>query len=378
MKLTLIIWGLIIPLTFISCLAKNEKRIARVSNLNIINRSEKIKLADWEKVKFPKDFHFSSVAFGENEEIVLIGNEIRISNNNGKTWKIIKKGNGFDRCTIDGGKTFYKECDENNLKEIKFEGDVNYNGDIRNPIVTNDGRLYFSSFYEHHSALWSIPIENESELWFGLHFTYEDSPENIEYWTSDDLITLKDKVFVSTASKVDKRYKWLTTDDKGKTWHQTDLFSKEFFVDKKNGIRNTENFLKKTTDGGMTWQILYSSKIPDKSLSHVFVNDRKGFACGNKGFLAATNDGGKTWKEIKLNIQETLYSIKAIDEKIIWIVGEKGRIVETLDGGKSWKFINLFNEDSYSFLTENNIRIDKSRREVWIFNTEEIYRKSVK
>ena|SRR5260221_60408 len=133
---------------------------------------------DWKTMSQPEGFEPASVVFGENGEIVVIGNSLRISRDSGETWTTIKQGNGFDRSTIDGGKSFYKGNGAGNgVGKIKFDGDVNYNGDIRNPVLTSDGRLYFYAFYEHHGALWSIPIDHPQEMWYGIHFTYVSDPE---------------------------------------------------------------------------------------------------------------------------------------------------------------------------------------------------------
>src|SRR5262245_11228971 len=55
----------------------------------------------WQEMQLPDEFSISRVTFGQNGEIVMIGSDIRISKDDGKTWKIITEGKGFDRCTLD-------------------------------------------------------------------------------------------------------------------------------------------------------------------------------------------------------------------------------------------------------------------------------------
>ncbi len=337
----------------------------------------------WEIMMLPDKFEPSAVTFGEKGEIVLIGNDLRISKDNGKTWKIITQGKGYNRCTLDGGKTFDKDCGtaSKNPQTIKFNGDVNYMGDIRSPILTPDGRLYLSTFYEHHGALWSISLENPKELWFGLHFTYSDMPEDMKYWTTDTFITLKNKVFVSANSSEDDNYRWLTTDNKGKTWHRAgfNTDSDRLFIDADNGLRMIENQIEKTTDGGRNWRILQTPKTPENTFFETFVDDKTGFACGEKGLLTLTKDGGISWRTIDLGIEETLYVVTALDDKNAWVAGGMGYVFETSDGGETWQTVDLgFEKDIYSNLYEDNFKIDKSRRTVWIIKDGKVYRKTVK
>jgi Photosynthesis system II assembly factor YCF48 len=349
-----------------------------IKNENVNDKSE-----EWKLISFPDKFYPSTVTFGEKGEIVLIGNDIRFSKDNGETWKIITEGKGYDRCTLDGGKTFDKDCDTASEKpqKIKIDDDINYNGNVRSPTLTPDGRLYLSAFYEHHGALWSISLENPKELWFGLHFTYDDMPEDAKYWTTDTFITLKNKVFVSAHSTEDDDYNWLTTDNKGKMWHRAgfNLDSDRFFVDGDNGLRIVENQIEKTTDGGRNWQIVQSPKTPENTFSDAFVDDKNGFASGDKGLLAVTKDGGITWRKIDLGIEETFYIAAALDEKNAWVAGEKGLIFETSDSGETWQNVDLgFEKNIYSSFYGEELKIDKFHRAVWIIKDGKIYRKTVK
>ncbi len=337
---------------------------------------------DWEEMPLPEGFDPTSVAFGENGEIVLIGSDIRISKDNGNSWKIITEGNGYDRCTKDGGISFDKDCEtkKDKPKKIKFDGDVNYSGDVRSPVLTSDGRLYISTFYEHQGALWSIPIENPQEFWFGLHFTYDGEPNEMKYWTTDHFIVLKNKIFVSANSSEDTNYNWLTTDNHGKTWHQAkfNLSADKYFVDSNNGLKINENQIEKTTNGGISWQILQSPKTPEATFSDSFIDDKTGFACGENGLLAITKDGGNSWHKIDLDIKETFYVVIALDEKNAWVGGEKGYIFETTDGGETWQNIDLgFEKNMYSTFYGEEIKIDKFHRTVWVIKDGKVFRKTV-
>ncbi len=377
---TVMVVSLILSLSFIhqSPEPPIDEMTCRIPKTNDVKGTSE----DWELMPLPEKFYPSNVAFGGNGEIVLIGNEFRFSKDNGKSWKIITEGKGYDRCTKDGGKTFDKDCDTNSKspQKIKVDDDVNSNGDVRSPILTPDGRLYLSTFYEHHGALWSIPLETPKELWYGLHFTYDDMPEDANYWTTDTFITLKNKVFVSANSSEDENYNWLTTDNKGKTWQRAgfNLDSDRIFVDGDNGLRIVENQIEKTTDSGRNWQILQSSKKPENTFFTDFVDNQTGFVCGDKGLFFITKDGGITWRMIDLGIEETLFAVRALDEKNAWVAGEKGYVFETSDGGETWQTVDLgFEKDIYSTIYEDNIKIDKFHRTVWIIKDGKVFRKTV-
>jgi Photosynthesis system II assembly factor YCF48 len=332
----------------------------------------------WEIMELPDEFYPSMVAFDDKGGIVLMGSHIRISQDNGKTWKIITEGKGFDQCSSDGGKTVESDCDTQSKKPKKLE--VKDIGDVYNAIVTDDGFLFLTSFYEHHGALWAIPLGNPKKLWFGLHFTYDGDPEDMKYWTTDFFIKLKNTVFVSAAGKAESGEFWLTTDDKGKSWHPAKFnsLSDRFFVDSKNGLRTVKNQIEQTSDGGKSWQILQTPKTPEDEFSSTFVDDKTGFAAGENGLLAMTKDGGDTWKKFDLGIKETLYGVAALDENNAWAVGTNGLVFETSDGGKTWRCVDLgLEKEVYSTLYENSIKVDKLHRTVWIIKEQKVFRKTV-
>jgi hypothetical protein len=336
----------------------------------------------WELMPLPDEFKPSTVAFGEKGEIVLIGNDIRYSKDNGETWKIITGGKGFTRCTKDGGKTFDKDCDTNGKKpgKIRFDDHVDSLG-VSGSALTSDGRLYLFAAYDHSNVLWSIPLENPKQFWQGLYFREENIvPNDLTYTATGTFITLKDRIFVSAESSDDDNYNWLTTDNKGKTWHRArfNLASDRYFADGENGLRFVGKRLEKTVDGGRSWQILQSPKTPDAAYSNTFLDDKTGFACGKAGLFATTKDGGRTWRTIDLGIKKDLYAAAALDEKNVWAAGDKGFVFETADGGETWQTVDLeFKGGFYATFLEDDIKIDKLRRTVWIIKGGKIYRKKI-
>lgn len=381
MKIILLSLSLILSLTFTFYFTYHSRQtVSEKAASPTASNEEKEPIKDWEEMPLPEGFYASSAAFGENGEIVLIGSDIRISKDNGNTWKVITEGRGFDRCTKDGGKTFDKDCRTQNPTKLT----INEIGNVENAELDNNGRLYLTTYYEHHGALWSVPTEDLNELWFGLHFISENGEANdIKYWTTGSFIRLRNKIFVSAASSKDDNYNWITTVDRGKTWHKAkfNLTSDRFFIDTNNGLQISKGVIKQTIDSGKSWKIIDLPKMPYSPVyfSYYFIDDKTGFAAGDKGLIAATKDGGMTWKHFDSGTKETFWGVIALDEKNAWAVGEKGLIFETADGGETWQNIDLgFSKDYYSTLYDNSIKIDRFHRSVWIIKDGKIFRKTVK
>lgn len=55
-----------------------------------------------------------------------------------------------------------------------------------------------------------------------------------------------------------------------------------------------------------------------------------------KGTILITSNGGVDWSEQDVGINEDLWDIHFIDDKIGWAVGDSGTVVHTVDGGDTW------------------------------------------
>jgi PKD repeat protein len=84
-------------------------------------------------------------------------------------------------------------------------------------------------------------------------------------------------------------------------------------------------FIKKTYDGGTTWEEKYSSNTGLFQAIY-FAEDGIGWACGNNGRVAKSVDFGETWIELgSVSPSTTLLGIYAT-ETHLFAVGENGRI----------------------------------------------------
>lgn len=105
----------------------------------------------------------------------------------------------------------------------------------------------------------------------------------------------------------------------------------------------------KTTDGGLTWNIVYTSTRNYEIMWKAsFASEQVGYAtiqsyntATTQRYVVKTTDGGNTWAEIPLNnsgVRE--FGIGFINEQVGW-VGAENNGYETTDGGLNWTAKNI-------------------------------------
>ena len=144
------------------------------------------------------------------------------------------------------------------------------------------------------------------------------------------------------------------TADAGKTWLRQNaatrfgnllltLDENTAFYSASNNISATKTTtgLRRTGDGGATWQIVDSSYF--HYFDGDFVNERIGYVTvADVNFRSAilkTLDGGKTWKTIANNFSPAHYELTGltfVDEQRGWAVSYDAIIFHTRDGGTTW------------------------------------------
>ena len=111
------------------------------------------------------------------------------------------------------------------------------------------------------------------------------------------------------------------------------------FKDSLNGFvaAAQEPVIYKTTDGGITWNVLGISNLTNKITKIIFVNDNFFIGVGGKGTVIKSIDGGKTW-EVK-NIGDsldlkTVYS--AMNGSLFAAQWSGNEIYKSTDRGETW------------------------------------------
>jgi len=149
------------------------------------------------------------------------------------------------------------------------------------------------------------------------------------------------------------------TYDGGRTWEvkltlDTETYYTEYikncgisFLDANTGFfvlftRTGNNyFLFKTTDGGDSWQqrSISGENITNNDVSHLtFLNINIGWARNNWDNIIRTTDGGITWELMNEDLGN-IYKIKFVNESLGYYYTTSG-LFKTVDGGYNWVQLN--------------------------------------
>ena len=153
----------------------------------------------------------------------------------------------------------------------------------------------------------------------------------------------------------------LRTDDGGKTWlpvqkFTTDTLLQIYFTDASTGWmlcerniygrgRNATSYLRKTTNGGVTWNKIEFEDAERERVTHLlFDKNGVGTAFGEGGIFYKLQEDGETWKKMRAAIHFLLLAGAYSDGQTGAIVGAGGTIVFTEDGGLTWSKATLLGE----------------------------------
>ena len=122
------------------------------------------------------------------------------------------------------------------------------------------------------------------------------------------------------------------------------------FIDTQTGwVVGTSGTIRKTTDGGLTWQAQSSGTTFELHDVH-FVNSQTGWTVGAsisssnpQAPILKTIDGGTTWISQSTPAAHRLWSVHFVNDQIGWAVGINkeltGIIIKTTDGGATWNVL---------------------------------------
>jgi hypothetical protein len=128
------------------------------------------------------------------------------------------------------------------------------------------------------------------------------------------------------------------------------------FADANNGFAAGNTTLLRTTDAGVTWNVI---KEGFNICAIDFPTPDKGFAVGADGLILQTTDGGDTWDEQNFPTTDALLAVRFYDADTGYAVGGTlaitGLVLKTTDGGASWhkQFIPV-NYPLYAVATTGN------------------------
>jgi len=176
---------------------------------------------------------------------------------------------------------------------------------------------------------WTLQREQQDEVtYFAIHFADENSG-----WIVGSSGTIK------------------KTSDGGDSWQaqqsrvQSNLWEVCFINNLTGWICGADNTILKTTDGGETWQKIFLPGISEKIIIAIkFIDEKNGCISNNSGEILKSEDGGLSWQIIKQNNVGGA-RIAMFDENIIYFLS--GKLFKTFDGGLTWDSVQVFTPENY-------------------------------
>lgn len=156
---------------------------------------------------------------------------------------------------------------------------------------------------------------------------------------------------------VGKSGNYMTSSNGGNAWGSGPLtsaleFSKIYFQNDTIGYLFCTSSGKtwKTTNGGTTWDT--TRTFPQIIHDIHFVNLTLGYIVGESGYVRRTLNGGNTWN----NITPDGYTTKSFScvfalGNDAWIAGDSGLVLYTINGGTSWNIDTTFTNEKVTSMT---------------------------
>jgi len=165
-----------------------------------------------------------------------------------------------------------------------------------------------------------------------------------------DAVVLADRLVA-----VGERGHILISSDDGASWRQVEVPTRTMltavaFIDNQVGIAvGHDSVILRTTDGGATWELVYSAPEEEAPLFDVWFADAdNGVAIGAYGSHYLTADGGLTWNFEPLGDTDWhLHELARADNGKLYLAAEAGYAYRSDDGGENWVELPSPYEGSY-------------------------------
>ncbi len=321
----------------------------------------------WVKSKFPVQQFTAGIHF-INEIKGFIGKYK--TTDGGKTWENMLNNyevndiffkdslNGFAVSgvnilqTEDGGNTWVKldVTGNKNLADIKFSKNgtgwiVGWAGDILQKMPYEKKWKNLSKGARHD--LKDVFFIDENNGWsVGVKGCILHTSNGGETWEEQNSNTDRPLLKVKFLNKLEGwivGYKVvLSTKDGGDNWQTISGLHRWFvdidFFDDTNGlIIENYGFVYKTTDRGITWELINDTPISKRLTSVTIVNENEAWI-GGAGGLGHTIDKGTTiqWKEVPLLSLSLVKDVQFVSNNVGFLCNDNGDFFGTDDGGRTW------------------------------------------
>src|ERR1043166_2765902 len=186
-------------------------------------------------------------------------------------------------------------------------------------------------------------------------------PTNSFAWFRDVFFVNESKGWIVGADGV-----MLATENGGQTWVQqtkftTDTFLEVYFTSETTGWLlcerniyahgvNASSYLRKTTDGGRTWErIEFLDGGRERVTKLLFNKNGTATAFGEGGVFYKLQEDGVSWKKSQTSIHFLLLDGAFSDGPVGTIVGTGGTILFTEDSGLTWEKASLLGDTDTRF-----------------------------
>jgi len=161
-------------------------------------------------------------------------------------------------------------------------------------------------------------------------------------------VVSRDTIMISSVFPDNPTHVFISV-DRGNTWQPVNppfIIKSFWMINSREGFASGYNYIYKTSDGGLTWNIP-DSMAPGGSTSLKFRNKNNGFVFG-QGHLWRTTDG-LHWVASASQVAAEIKSIEFIDTSTLLAVGEDGIMLRSTDSGVTWTGVSTGPADAYGF-----------------------------
>lgn len=135
----------------------------------------------------------------------------------------------------------------------------------------------------------------------------------------------------------------LKTTDSGINWDKIIIEEAQYnraihFIDENIGFISDDAHILKTSNGGIDWNISYTTSNTQSLIDFDFPNSTTGYCCGHQKLLK-TENCGESWYELNEPFP-FVTSIFFLNENIGFSTGSGNQMAKTIDGASSWQLID--------------------------------------
>ncbi len=299
-------------------------------------------MGQWVKLTKPSDINYTAVGFADELNGWIGSNENNTShqftNDGGKTWKDVNMDETYRQPNL-----VYFANRNLGFLGSKLEGSISETWDggktwkLFGTAKNNPQRVTFYTIkkiedYFMAVGYYQVPFGNPQTLIYTIDSNFNTlkkiklSNDVGEIFFIDSLVA-----YTQYYSEIKK------TVDGGKSWNalglgvNTNILS-IYFTDEYHGVAVGINAtILHTQDGGLSWKIV-SSKTGGLAYHKVkFVTPTRGYICGQQGTILKTVDGGLNWNPMKSGTFEYLSDISFVDSTLGFCIGNNGTVLKLIE-----------------------------------------------